>query len=284
MTAGDSLLSWTKTILSSLLIVMVINGLLIASFVVPTGSMENEVMAGDFLFVNKFIYGGSTPQTIPFLNTPLPYFRLPGLRDPEKGDVIVFIFPGNRNEAEPSDFQYYLKRCVATAGDTLEVRNKRVHINGVPQDIPENARFEEGGLPPDDHLNTFPEGAGFTRDDWGPIRVPKEGDVIPLNAGNFYQWRVFIMREGHQAELTGEIVTIDGTPATSYTVERDYAFGMGDNRDRSLDSRYWGFIPYENVVGTPLFVYWSWDPNTPMSQLGDKLSSIRWNRIFTGVD
>ncbi len=116
------------------------------------------------------------------------------------------------------------------------------------------------------------------------MRIPKKGDVIALDAGNFYQWRVFIAREGHQADLTGEIVTIDGTPASSYTVERDYCFGMGDNRDYSLDSRFWGFVPYENVVGTPMFVYWSWDPNTPMSDLGTKLSSIRWNRIFTGVD
>jgi signal peptidase I len=283
MTAGESVVSWTKTILSSLLIVMVINGLLIASFVVPTGSMENEVMAGDFLFVNKFIYGGSTPQTIPFLNTPLPYLRLPGLRDPEKGDVIVFIFPGNRNEVEPVEFQYYLKRCVATAGDTLEVRNKHVFINRVEQEIPENAQFEQGII--DDQSSTFPEGARFTRDNWGPMRVPAKGDVIPLNAANFYQWNIFIMREGHQAELTGEIVTVDGKPAISYTVERNYCFGMGDNRDHSLDSRYWGFIPYQNVVGTPLFVYWSWDPNIPLlSHFGEKLSSIRWNRIFTGVD
>ena len=98
MTLGETLISWLKTIVSSLLIVMIINGLLIASFVVPTGSMENEVMAGDFLFVNKFLYGGSTPQTIPFFNTPLPYLRLPGLRDPERMDVIVFIYPGDRDQ------------------------------------------------------------------------------------------------------------------------------------------------------------------------------------------
>lgn len=284
LTFGESVISWAKTIVSSLLIVMIVNGLLIASFVVPTGSMENEVMAGDFLFVNKFIYGGSTPQTIPFLDTPLPYFRLPGLRDPEKNDVIVFIFPGYRDQVKADEFQYYLKRCVATAGDTLEVRNKKVFINGVEQPIPPNAKFEMRGLEAGDHLRTFPDGAGFTRDNWGPMRVPKAGDVIPLNDSTFYMWRTFIMREEHQLEKNGQMVMIDGKNATSYTVQRDYCFGMGDNRDNSLDSRYWGFIPYENVVGTPLFVYWSWDPNIPVSSLGDKLSSIRWGRIFTGVD
>ena len=125
-------ISWAKTIATSLLIVMVVNGLLIASFVVPTGSMENEVMAGDFLFVNKFIYGGSSPQTIPFVDIPLPYFRLPGFRDPEKEDVIVFIFPGMRDQVEPTEFQYYLKRCVATQGDTLQIVTGKVYVNGAP--------------------------------------------------------------------------------------------------------------------------------------------------------
>jgi signal peptidase I len=285
MTFGESVLSWTKTILSSLLIVMIVNGLLIASFVVPTGSMENEVMAGDFLFVNKFIYGGSTPQTIPFLDTPLPYLRLPGLREPAKSDVIVFIFPGYRDQVKSDEFQYYLKRCVATAGDTLEVRNKAVFINGKEQPKPVNSRFDDTrGVDPGDHLRTFPDGAGFTRDNWGPMRVPKEGDMIPLNDSTFYMWRIFIMREGHQVEKNGQIVSVDGKAATSYKVGRNYCFGMGDNRDNSLDSRYWGFVPVENVVGTPLFVYWSWDPNIPVSSLGDKFGSVRWGRIFKGVN
>lgn len=284
MSFSDSLMSWVKTIVSALLIVMVINGLLIASFVVPTGSMENEVMAGDFLFVNKFIYGGSSPQTIPFFNTPLPYFRLPGLRDPQKGDVIVFIFPGNHNEIEASEFQYYLKRCVATAGDTLQVKNKQVYINGAPQPTPRNAKFTNTVSEPD--AGVFPDfagGARFSRDNWGPMRIPKKGDVIPLNDSTYPMYQVFIQREGHQIDRIGQLINVDGKPANAYKVQRDYVFGMGDNRDNSLDSRYWGFVPVENVVGTPLFVYWSWDPNMPLSQLGDKLSSIRWSRIFHGV-
>ncbi len=283
-TLKETIISWVKTIVTSLLIVMVINGLLVASFVVPTGSMENEVMAGDFLFVNKFVYGGGSPQTIPFLNIPLPYFRLPGIRHPQKGDVIVFVFPGERNVAEPEEFQYYLKRAVATAGDTLEVRNKDVYINGKLQPRPEHAIFTNSGPGPGDADRTFPPWSGYTRDNWGPMRIPAKGDVIPINAGNIEQWRIFIMREGHEVSVDGEIIRIDGAPASSYTVERNYVFGMGDNRDHSLDSRYWGFIPEENIVGTPMFVYWSWDPNLSIFDLGKKLSSIRWGRIFTGVD
>jgi signal peptidase I len=76
-------------------------------------------------------------------------------------------------------------------------------------------------------------------------------------------------------------VLIDGQPATEYRVERDYLFGMGDNRDNSLDSRYWGFIPKENLVGTPLLVYWSWSPEIPLYSIFDKIASVRWGRIGT---
>ena len=90
--------SWTKTIVGAIIVVTILNGLAIASFLVPTGSMEKTVMTGDFLFVNKFIYGPTTPQVIPFFNIPLPFYHFPAIKTTEKGDVIVFIFPGNRNE------------------------------------------------------------------------------------------------------------------------------------------------------------------------------------------
>lgn len=282
-TLGEAILSWVKTILGAILIVMVINGVLVASFVVPTGSMEDTVLTGDFLFVNKFIYGPSTPQIIPFVNIPLPYLRFPGIREPERGDVIVFVFPGNRNEIEPEEFQYYLKRCIATAGDTVALRNKEVYINGVKTEFPEHSKVDRySGQNLSDPSSTFPPGRGFTRDNYGPLVVPKEGDVIKLSVDNFQEWRTFIAREGHEVGIKGSRIMIDGEPATEYIVERDYCFGLGDNRDHSLDSRYWGFIPYENVVGTPLIVYWSW--NTNAASFFSKFSTIRFNRLFTVIE
>jgi signal peptidase I len=153
------------------------------------------------------------------------------------------------------------------------------------QPLPPNAKFESKSEGPQDHLKTFPEYRGFTRDSWGPLRIPKEGDVIPLNDSTIVMYRIFIMREGHQVERQGEFFLVDGKPATTYRVERDYLFGMGDNRNNSEDSRYFGFIPKENVVGTPLIVYWSWDPSYHFfSELGEKLGSIRWSRIFTTIE
>lgn len=281
MTFKEQAVSWAKTIVGAIIVVMIINGLAIASFVVPTGSMQKTVMAGDFLFVNKFIYGPSTPQVIPFLNIPLPFFRFPGLREPEQGDVIVFIYPGERNELKPKNFEYYLKRCIAVAGDSLLIVNKRVFVNGVEFPLPPNAAAPI--YPVNNAPAPSPYGKGFTFDNYGPIRVPKEGDILQLNNNNIAEWKIFIEREGHKVSFDINTITIDGSATTEYKVQRNYCFGMGDNRDDSKDSRDWGFIPYENVVGTPIMVYWSWSPEIEMKNLGEKLKSIRWSRLCTFI-
>ncbi|TAK51967.1 MAG: signal peptidase I, partial [Bacteroidetes bacterium] len=210
----------------------------------------------------------------------------PSFWKPEKGDVIVFIFPGYRDEVQSAEFTYYLKRCVATGGDTLEVRNRVVYVNGVQSPFPKNMKFNSSIVKPkgiaDEHI--FPPGAPFNEDNYGPIVIPKKGMVIPLTASHYNQWKMFIKREQHNIEVKGGAIMIDGKSATSYTVERNYVFGMGDNRDNSLDSRFWGFIPEEDVVGTPLIVYWSWDPDLALFNIFDKISTVRWDRVGTLVD
>lgn len=276
----NKLISWGKTIISAIIIVMFINGALVANFVVPTGSMENTVLPGDFLVVNRFIYGPSTPQIIPFLNIPIPYVKLPPLKELHRGDVIVFIFPGYRDEVKSREFQYYLKRCVAIGGDTVLIRNKQLYINGKLQPLPPHGKIDPSlPPPPGDEYRTFPPGMGFTRDNYGPLVVPKKGDTIHLSAANLRQWNIFIQREGHSVALRGNTIYIDGQPANFYVVERDYCFALGDNRDQSLDSRYWGFVPVENIVGEPIFVYWSWDTNLP--NFIEKFRTIRWHRLGT---
>jgi len=277
-----------KDFLKDLVFVLVsfffLNSFVLASFEVPTGSMENEIMAGDFLFVNKFIYGGTTPRTIPFTNVRLPWFRVPALRDVRRGDVIVFEFPGQREEIQSPEFMFYLKRCVALSGDTVQVVNRILYVNGTPAPIPRNMKFNNFNPRPQGYADPkiFPRDAPFNEDFWGPVVVPKKGDVVELNASTFPRWATFIGREGHRVRLDDRArVSVDGVPVTSYVVERDYMFGMGDNRDNSLDSRFWGFIPRENLVGTPMIVYWSWDPDLSLTSIVDKISSIRLGRIGT---
>ncbi|MBI5646105.1 MAG: signal peptidase I [Ignavibacteriae bacterium] len=283
---GKRVWEFFKSIFVALAAVIVLNSFVVQSFQVPTGSMENTVMAGELLFVNKFLYGGSSPQAVPLLGllagkeVEIPWFRVPGFRDPERGDVIVFIFPGYRDDAKAREFQYYLKRCVAVSHDTIQVVDKRLLINGKPFDNPIGVHYTQGVLPKEFvDGDIFPVGKPWNRDNYGPIVVPGEGDVIQLTPENIGEWNTFIRREGHEVSVSGGMITIDGKPATSYTVERDYVFGMGDNRDDSLDSRFWGFIPKEHVIGTPMIVYMSWSPDIPLFNLFKKLGSIRFGRI-----
>jgi len=279
--AANKFVRGLKEIGILLLIVFLFNSFVLASFEVPTGSMENTVMAGDFLLVNKFTLGGRTLEVIPYTGIHLPYLRVPGFRDVRRGDIIVFEFPGLRDERQAKEFTYYLKRCVALSGDTVQIINKVLYVNGARAPLPKYVKFlrprpmSAGRADPE----IFPVGEPFNADNYGPLRVPKRGDVIALNRDNIKRWLTFIEREGHDVRIDGNTILIDGQPESEYTVERDYLFGMGDNRDDSLDSRYWGFVPRSSVVGTPLIVYWSWDPDTPIYRIFDKLSSIRWNRI-----
>lgn len=166
-------------------------------------------------------------------------------------------------------------------GDSIVIVNRVVYVNGQVFPNPPDLKFQRMTTLPADMPRgvLFPRGSNFNEDNYGPIIVPKKGMKIQLDAENFSSWDVFIFREGHQAELHGEKVLIDGKETTEYVVERDYAFGMGDNRDDSLDSRFWGFIPMEDIIGTPMIVYWSWDPNLPIYQLVDKIKSINFGRI-----
>jgi signal peptidase I len=266
-------------------IFLILNSFVLASFEVPTGSMENTVMTGDFLFVNKFIFGGTSPRTVPFTSIRIPWFRIPALRDVRRGDVIVFEFPGNREEVLP-EFVYYLKRCVGIPGDTLQVVNKVLYVNGIALPLPKHLKFENSSILPKTVKNdrTFPPGSDFNEDNYGPIRIPKKGDVIDLSIDNIIKWETFIKREGHSLRIDGSFILIDGKPNSKYVVEDDYYFGMGDNRDNSLDSRFWGFIPKTNIVGTPMIVYWSWNPDIPLWDIFNKLGSIKFGRVGTLIN
>ena len=272
-----------REFLFALLCVLAVNSFVMASFEVPTGSMENTVKPGDFLFVNKFIYGGSTPYSIPYTSIRIPHFRLPGFRGVERGDVIVFDWPGERDEVNKPEQRYFLNRCIGLPGDVVQIDQRILYINGQRQPIPPRGKYLRPAPLPAGYTNPdiFPRGSDFNEDDYGPVVVPRKGSIISLDAGSFPAWEVFIRREGHSASLIGNEILIDGRPAARYIVERDYIFAMGDNRDDSLDSRFWGFVPLEDVIGTPMVAYWSWNPRIPLYHPVDKLLSIRLGRIGT---
>ena len=271
-----------ETILLVVGAALLLKTFVVEAFRIPSGSMANTLLEGDFLFVNKFIYGIKSPRYIPFTDIRIPNFHLPPFRSPRHGDVIVFEYPGDRDEVKPTEVLSYIKRCIAVGGDTVLISTKVVHINGWQSANPEHLRLEAINSGPRGVPNprVFPKGSSFNEDNYGPIRVPKEGDVIRLTAETLDGWRVFIEREGHGVTSRGNEILIDGKVTTSYTVERNYLFMMGDNRDNSLDSRFWGFLPEENIVGQALMIYWSWNQDLPLAS-ADKFKSVRWARIGT---
>lgn len=254
---------WLEALVFAAIAAAILRTFLIEAYRIPTGSMEDTLMAGDFLFVSKFIYGANIPFTD---------MRLPAFREVEQGDIVVFKYPKEKDVN-------YIKRCIAISGNTLEVRNKKVFVDGKEYPLPPKGKFIGDTSPagqPD--MNIFPKFASFNKDNYGPIKVPKAGDVVKLDQDNFYLYKDVIEYEGHTANLYGNQVIIDNRPQQTYTVKQNYYFMMGDNRDNSLDSRYWGFLPESNVVGSALIVFWSWNPDISLLNPIDKISSIRWDR------
>ena len=276
-------IEFIKNLLFALVAALLIKSFLIETSRVPTGSMETTIKVGDFLFVNKFIYGSSSPRNIPFTNIALPYFQLPAISDPDKGDIVVFEYPGDRDQLVPTEISNYVKRCIATPGDTIEIKNKVVFINGVEGPIPSHIQYLDPRVAPSGvaDYGIFPKGAQWNKDNYGPYIIPKAGDVIDLDMSNIEWWRTIIDREHNDRVVNvknGKIL-INEVEVNSYTIQKDYFFMMGDNRDDSADSRYWGLVARDRVVGEALMIYWSWDPSISFSSIFKLLGTVRVNRI-----
>jgi signal peptidase I len=258
---------------------------------IPTGSMEDTILVGDFVLVNKFIYGSSSPKYIPFTEIEIPFFRLPAFKEPKAKDIVVFEYPGDRDQLFASERGVnYVKRCIGTPGDTIQIIDKVVFVNGKEFWIPTFIKYYKGRY--GNYLKPipkgvaepriFPKGMPWNEDNFGPLVVPRKGSTIPLNKYNVEQWRTTIDREYSQrvVNIRDGVVTIKGVPVSSYTFKKDYYFMMGDNRDDSLDSRFWGFVPRDLVVGEAFIILFSWDRDIPFSQLFKLLGSIRPDRIL----
>jgi signal peptidase I len=215
---------WTKILVVSVVLFGLIRTFLVEAFKIPSGSMENTLQVGDFLLVNKLVYGAEVPFT---------HKRLPRLREPQRGDVIVFEYP-----EDPT--KNFVKRLVGVPGDTVEmhdgvlVRNakpvREQYVEHTEPDMdpsPEDFRWQKNYL-----VRTANAATGYhpSRNNWGPLVVPK---------GNY--------------------------------------FVLGDNRDNSLDSRYWGFVADSLVKGRPFVIYYSYLPDSVDTFAW--LTHIRWTRL-----
>jgi signal peptidase I len=275
-----------KILLIAFSIALFIKTFFVEAYCIPSGSMEKTLLTGDFVLVNKLIYGASTPRNVPFTNISLPSFNFPALRDPRRMDIIVFDFPGEKNELNPPEPVRYVKRCIALPGDTLQIKNKVIYINGKKLKNPDQVQFTNSQPLSPDFINSdiYPKGEKWNKDNYGPLIIPRKGDVIKLTPGNIIQWRTFIDREFGKkvVYVNGSDIMIDGKQTDSYLVSKDYYFMMGDNRDESSDSRFWGFVSRDKIIGEAFLIYWSWELYD--NDIYKSISSLRFNRIFRLVN
>src|SRR6201997_432691 len=235
---GGDLTSSLQSLVGTIVIALFVITFVVQAFQIPSESMQNTLLVGDYLLVNKLCYGGRG-----FGDDLMPYQRI------ERGDVIVFHYPGDPQ-------QHFVKRVIGVPGDRLRMVNKTVYIDGRPLDEP-YVRFID---PPN---NMF-------RDNFPRTDIP----VFNMEGKWWLEMRKLVE--------DGELII----PQGNY-------FVMGDNRDDSQDSRYWGFVPRENIIGRPLLIYWSvrdWDAS-PASTIAGRLQHLayavthlfqitRWNRTL----
>ncbi len=272
-----------KSLVLTAIIFIFISSALIEGSIVPTPSMEKTILVGDRLFINKFVFGISTPTYIPFTNIELPHFRLPAIREPKRNEILVFRYPGDQNQLKYDKIEFWVKRCLAIPGDTLQIKDKVVYVNGKRSPIPHDILYKLKPINKKGNKNyeIFPPSQNWNEDNYGPIVIPKKGDKIELTTENIDDWKTIINREfGKEIvkEKDGQI-EINGKIQNEYVLKKDYYFMIGDNRDDSYDSRFWGLVPRDNIVGTPLIIYWSWNSDIPLTKPFELLGSVRFDRI-----
>lgn len=369
--AGD----WVSSILFAIVAATIVHTYFIQPFTIPSSSLEKSLLVGDFLFVSKFHYGARIPMTtvgapmvhdtIPVLNKKsylfddhkgsdswinklqLPYLRIPGFEKIERNDIVVFNQPADtlldmndfhpdRNYYKPIDKKTNLvKRCVGIAGDTLEVRNGFVYINGKKNELPDRAHLQFSYLvqPKTNQFNPkylkdryditdgfgimnqqntyyfsaisdealaqfknhpnvasiapnkkekgvrdpaiFPHDPSYNWnvDFFGPLYIPEAGKTIDINLEVLPLYKRAITEyEGNTLQVKGNQILINGKVTNTYTFKQNYYWMMGDNRHNSIDARAWGLVPFDHVVGKPVFIWMSWNGKSP-----------RWERFFTTV-
>ena len=306
----NKIISEVKSLLALILIVLILKETVIELYIVPTTSMERNILKGDMLVGSRFAYGMKVPQKIwvPFtaisIPTFLPEYRFPAFKKVERGDVVVFEYP--------RDIVYkYVKRCIGLPGDTISIQDREVYVNGNVSVLPDGGQFLMDTYMSSDIIDDeIFLGVSGNKDQYPEITIPKKGDIFTLDESMNWKFLLpIILYEGNSVELiyqeqkfnftndsprdifrrTGDryvfkdyvptegatlinpwspmfkkeyikYLYINGKPITdidSYIVKQDYFWMMGDNRDNSEDSRYWGFVPESHILGQPVITWFS---------------------------
>ncbi|MBZ0202819.1 MAG: signal peptidase I [Ignavibacteria bacterium] len=244
------------------------------SYSTPTGSMMNTILPGEVFLENDLAYGIRNPFTGKYAH----FFN-----KPERGDVVEFKNRNVSRDEKSREVIHYLKRILALPGDTLMIKYALVYINGEFVDHPTTANLNSNFKPDASQHDPeiFPKGSGWNLDHYGPLIIPKEGQIVELDTGNIHLWRKLIENEGNKIEVTWSKIVINDQEQYKYVIKKNYYFMIGDNWYNSLDSRFWGFVAEEDIMAKITMIIWSRDTKIPLIRTDKLLNSILWERIGT---
>ena len=244
------LFEWAKVASLAVMLFLFMRAFLVEAYKIPSGSMEHTILVGDFLLVNKLVYGAEVPFT---------GRRLPRLREPTRGDVVVFEWPRDPHKN-------LVKRLLGLPGDTLAMRAGVLYVNGAERTERYVEHTEPGSDPTYDAFD-WQQHFAIRTASAAPLPPPAVAGLTPLRP-----WAARRDPSAHQSRDNWGPLTV---PARHY-------FVLGDNRDNSLDSRYWGFVPDSLLRGRPMVVYYSYAPDSaaPLPWV----TRVRWARLGTRVE
>jgi signal peptidase I len=273
-------------IVVTILIAIVLRVFFIEIYKIPSASMEPALLAGDFILVSKMSYGARLLKPVKFFKQKkIEYVRTKGWGQIKKGDEFVFNFPYYLSSSDSTSEIWggcIVKRCYGLPGDTVIIKNEGIKNERIKNEgiIHERINVEEswnrGFVDTLQKYNVFPYDSNlkWSIDNYGPLYVPAKGQAMKLTKTNVYWYKGILKYETPNSSIEDSSLIINGKQVLQYTFQHNYYFMLGDNFYNSNDSRYWGFVPYDNVIGKVAMVLFSIDPN----EYG--LKKFRWSRLL----
>ncbi|MBK7630667.1 MAG: signal peptidase I [Ignavibacteriales bacterium] len=275
-----------KILVLVLILALVLKTFIIDAFKIPTGSMKNTLLVGDFLLVNKAAYAIATPHQVPFTGNRLARTELISTGKPKFNEVIAFEIPANYYDPADSDYSVLIKRIIGLPGDTIEIKDQILYINHKIYRNPSYIKLNLEENPIENvNKNLFPYNNKWSLENYGPIIIPKKGMEVDLDPKSILLWQNAINTDYGKkvVSVEGTVININNQPTREYVFAKDYYFVLGDNRKNSIDSRYFGYIPEEWIIGKAFMIYWSQMP-VQSSGISDYFGSIRFSRLMQSID